>query len=66
MALYNGAKTLKEAILKKTESILENTQYVESMYINIRHKTGEIPTINYSITELIAPEDDIKVEDDER
>ena len=53
------AKTLNEAIVNKLDSVLRNTEFIDSLYITIQGERGVIPTITYKITELITPNDDI-------
>lgn len=49
------AKTLNEAIVNKLDSVLKNTESIDSIYITIQGERGVIPTITYKITELITP-----------
>lgn len=49
------AKTLNEAIVNKLDSVLKNTEFIDSFYITIQGERGTIPTITYKITELLTP-----------
>lgn len=51
------AKTLNEAIVNKLDSVLKNTEFIDSFYITIQGERGVIPTITYKITELITPKE---------
>lgn len=44
-----------EAIVAKVASVLDNTECVTKLHIGIFADEGEIPTIRYSIEELIKP-----------
>ena len=55
--MANKADNLNDAIVKKLQSILNNTDYIDSMYITIDGNRGEIPVIKYSIKEFITPQE---------
>ena len=55
--MANKADNLNDAIVKKLQSILNNTDYIDSMYITIDGNRGEIPVIKYSIKEFIVPQE---------
>ncbi len=51
------ADNLNGAIVEKIQSILDNTDYIDSMYITIEGNRGEVPTIRYNIKEFITPKE---------
>ena len=51
------ADNLNDAIVEKIQSILDNTDYIDSMYITIEGNRGEVPTIRYNIKEFITPKE---------
>lgn len=51
------ADNLNDAIVEKVKSILDNTDFIDSMYITIDGNRGEIPTIRYNIKEFITPQE---------
>lgn len=53
--MTNNAKIMKKAIVEKVESILNNTNRIEKLHIGIFANIDEVPTIRYSIEELIMP-----------
>ena len=55
--MTSKAETLNQAIVNKVDSILKNTDHIDSIYITIEGNRGEVPTITYKIKELIFPED---------
>ena len=50
-------ENLNQAIVKKVESVLANTDCIDAIYITIEGNRGEVPTITYKIRELIVPEE---------
>lgn len=50
------AKELNTAIVKKVESILNNTKQIRNMKIEITGSLGTAPSIKYEISEFIIPE----------
>ncbi len=54
-----------EAILRKVENILENSQNRRNMYITVHESFDEITTINYNVTEYVIPDEDIREADGE-
>ena len=46
-----------DAIVKKVKEIIDNTQYVSAMRVNISCAEGEVTKINYCIEEYVLPED---------
>lgn len=59
------AQTLNEAIVNKLDSVLKNTEFIDSFYITIQGERGVIPTITYKITELIVPKEAQKTLDED-
>lgn len=57
MARFTNS-TRDEAIVKKVESILKNTSFVDSASIIISIARGEVTEIRYNIKEFITSEDD--------
>ncbi len=55
--MENKAKTLNQAIVNKVDSVLNNTDFIDSVFIMIEGNRGEVPTITYKIKELIVPDD---------
>jgi hypothetical protein len=51
-------RDLKIAILEKLSNIMDEADYVESMYIDISYSPEEVPQITYRIKENIVPEED--------
>ena len=51
------AYNANDAIVEKVQSILKNTDLIDSMTIMIEGSRGEIPTIRYNIKELIIPKE---------
>ena len=48
---------IQKAVMKKLESIFENTQHIRSVKIEIEGNTEEATTIRYDIEELICPDE---------
>lgn len=46
-------KGLKEALVNKITSILDNADAIESVYITIEVNETEIPSVTYRIREII-------------
>ena len=57
------ANNLNDAIVRKVDSILKNTDCIDSMYITVEGSRGEVPTITYRFREFIVPDD---AEEDEK
>lgn len=55
--MENKAETLNQAIVNKVDSVLNNAEHLDSVYIAIEGNRGEVPTITYKIRELIVPDD---------
>lgn len=55
--MTNKADNLNNAIVEKLQGILNNTDYIDSMYISIEVNRGEVPAIRYNIKELIVPKE---------
>lgn len=55
--MENKAENLNQAIVNKVDSILNNAEHIESVYITVEGNVGEIPTITYRIKESIIPDD---------
>lgn len=53
----NKEDNLNEAIVEKVQSILDNTNLIDSIYIAIEGNRGEAPTIRYDIREFITPKE---------
>lgn len=51
-------KELKQAIVSKVEKILDNTDYMDTLYIQIEGSRETIPSIRYNIRELIVPKEE--------
>ena len=56
------AQEINTAIVKKVESILNNTEHIRDMKIEITGSLGTAPSIKYEISEFITP----KSEDETR
>ena len=54
----NSRSKKNEDIIAKVASVLDNTKCVTKLHIGIYADVDEIPTIRYSIEELIKPEPD--------
>ena len=48
---------IQKVVMKKLESIFENTQHIRSVKIEIKGNTEEATTIRYDIEELICPDE---------
>ena len=48
---------IQKAVMKKLESIFENTQHIRSAKIEIKGSTEEATTIRYDIEEVICPDE---------
>lgn len=48
---------IQKAVMKKLESIFENTQFIRSVEIEIKGSTEEATTIRYNIEEVIRPDE---------
>lgn len=57
MARFTNS-TRDEAIVKKVESILKNTSFIDYAEIKITIARGEVTEIRYNIKEYITPEDE--------
>lgn len=57
MSIKVKADNLNDAIVEKIQRILDNTDYIDSMYITIEGNIGEMPAIRYNIKEYIAPKE---------
>ena len=55
--MENKAENLNQAIVKKVDSVLNNAEHLDSVYITIEGNRGEVPAITYKIRELIVPDD---------
>ena len=55
--MANKAEDLNKAIVNKVESILENTDFIDTVRIVIEGNRGEVPSITYCIKEFITPEE---------
>ena len=51
------ADNLNDAIVEKVKSVLDNTDFIDSIYITIEGNRGEVPTIRYTIKEFITPQE---------
>lgn len=49
---------LKQAIVSKVGKILDNTDYMDTIYIQIEGTRETIPSIRYNIRELIVPKEE--------
>lgn len=56
--MSNKAETLNDAIVDKVKRVLDNTDYIDSLYITIEGNRGEVPTIKYTVREFITPKED--------
>ena len=57
MAISNGEKEQKKAIVNRIRQILDNAKYIDELSIHVSAERGEAPTIGYSVTEFISVED---------
>lgn len=48
---------IQKAVMKKLESIFENTQHIRSAKIEIKGSVEEATTIRYDIEEAICPDE---------
>ena len=48
---------IQKAVMKKLESIFENTQHIRSVNIEIKGSQEEATTIRYDIEEIICPDE---------
>lgn len=48
------ARKVNQSIVDKVQKILDSTDKMSSLYIEIEGRPGELPIIKYSITELIT------------
>ena len=48
---------IQKAVMKKLESIFENTQHIRSVKIEINGSLEEATTIRYDIEEFICPDE---------
>ena len=55
--MTSKAETLNQAIVNKVDSVLNNAEHIDSIYITIEGNRGEVPTITYKIRELIVPDE---------
>lgn len=53
---------IQKAVMKKLESIFENTQFIRSVEIEIKGSTEEATTIRYNIEEVICPDERNKMQ----
>lgn len=51
------AYNTNDAIVDKVQSILNNTNFIDSMTIVIEGNRGEVPTIRYNIKEFVVPKE---------
>ena len=51
------AYNANDAIVNKVQSILNNTNFIDSMTIVIEGNRGEVPTIGYNIKEFVVPKE---------
>ena len=57
MAISNGEKEQKKAIVNRIQQILDNAKHIDELSIHVNAERGEAPTIGYSVTEFISVED---------
>ena len=57
MAISNGEKEQKKAIVNRIQQILNNAKHIDELSIHISAGRGEAPTILYSVTEFISVEE---------
>ena len=57
MAISNGEKEQKKAIVNRIQQILDNAKHIDELSIHVSAERGEAPTIGYSVTEFISVED---------
>lgn len=48
---------IQKAVMKKLESIFENTQHIQHIKIEIKGSVTDATTIRYDIEELICPDE---------
>lgn len=56
--MANKAEDLNQAIVNKVESILKNTDFIDTVRIVIEGNRGEVPSITYCIKEFVTPGED--------
>ena len=57
MAISNGEKEQKKAIVNRIQQVLDNAKHIDELSMHISAERGEAPTITYSVTEFINAED---------
>lgn len=57
MAISNGEKEQKKAIINRIQQILDNAKNIDNLSMIISAPRAEVPTIKYSVTEFIFAED---------
>lgn len=57
--MSEAGKRLNEAIVDKVKKVLDNMESPQSLYIRIETNVGEVPTINYRVTENIIPKEGV-------
>ena len=55
--MSESGKRLNDAITEKVKKILDNMDSTTELYIRIEANVGEVPLINYRITESIIPKE---------
>lgn len=55
-------ESMNKAIVDKVESVLSNADYIQSINISIKGEVGEVPIIDYRITECIVPGKEVENE----
>lgn len=57
--MSEAGKRLNEAIVDKVKKVLDNMESPQNLYIRIEANVGEVPTINYRVTENIIPKEGV-------
>lgn len=56
MAISNGEKEKKKAIVDRIQQILDNAKNIDTITINVNATRGEAAIIHYSVQEFIISE----------
>lgn len=57
MAISNGEKEQKKAIINRIQQILDNAKHIDNLTMNVSAPRAEVPIIKYAVTEFIFVED---------
>ena len=56
MAISNGERERKFAIVERVQQILDNARNIDDVYITVKAARGEATEIRYNVSEFIIPE----------